>query len=247
MARKRMLAPEMFTSESLASLPVSTRWTWAGLLTYFDDLGRGRENAALVKAAVWPLDDTYTLKKVAADLDRLQAIGSVCRYECCGMKQIHSPAWGTWQKPSHPTPSRLCPCPTHDEGHANGSRPAPKVLARDSGAALPNVVKGSSTQFKGRGEEPAPDPAAPADVITAARILGEFVEHCGPQPRAVKQKLGEQIGLLLADGITERQVKAALKAWARRSDAAPGLLPHLVPKKQPDDLDPSKAWIREIG
>lgn len=241
MARKRMLSPEMFTSESLASLPVATRWTWAGLLTYFDDLGRGRENAALVKAAVWPLDDGYTLRKVTLDLERLEGIGTLCRYECCGMKQMHSPAWQAWQKPSHPTPSRLCPCPVHEEGHPSNSGSPPEVLAKDSGATLPNVVKDSSVQFKDAAGE-----AKPTDVMTAARVLGEFVEHCGPQPRAVKQKLGEQIGLLLADGITETQVKAALKDWVRRPDASPGLLPHLV-KRAVVELDPHKEWIREAG
>lgn len=94
-------------------------------------------------------------------------------------------------------------------------------------------------------EQKTSSSVAAAEVITAARILGEFVEHCGPQPRAVKQKLGEQISLLLSDGIDERQVKAGLKAWVRRPDAAPGLLPHLVPKKS-TELAPGKEWLREV-
>lgn len=114
MARKRMLSPSMFTSETIGTLPIPTRWTWAGLLTYLDDYGRGKDNASLIKAAVWPLDDTYNSKKVSADLERLQLVGSICRYECCGSKQLHSPKWGTFQKVSHPTDSTLCPCPEHD-------------------------------------------------------------------------------------------------------------------------------------
>jgi hypothetical protein len=88
--------------------------------------------------------------------------------------------------------------------------------------------------------------ASSADVFGSVRILDEFIDHCGPQPRAVKQKLGEQIGLLLADGISARQVKAALKDWVRRADAGPGLLPHLVPKNV-KELPAGREWIRETS
>lgn len=114
MARKRMLSPAMFTSESIGSLPVATRWTWTGMLTYLDDFGRGKDNPSLIKAAVWPLDDAYTSKKVSLDLGRLEQIGTLCRYECCGSRQLHSPKWDLFQRVSHPTDSVHCPCPEHD-------------------------------------------------------------------------------------------------------------------------------------
>lgn len=109
-----MLSPSMFTSETIGGLPIATRWTWTGLLTYLDDFGRGKDNAALVKAAVWPLDESYTIKKVATDLDRLEQVGSICRFECCGTRNMHAPRWDVFQKVSHPTDSTICPCPEHD-------------------------------------------------------------------------------------------------------------------------------------
>lgn len=230
MARKRMLSPEMFTSESIAALPVSSRWTWAGMLTYLDDFGRGRDNAALIKAAVWPLDDGYTARKVAGDLDRLVEIGSLCRYECCGSALLHSPTWAGYQRVSHPTASKLCPCPTHEEPHPNSSGAAPEL----PGKTPHSVVKSSSDQFSAS--------AAVTDVGT--RILDGYVHRHGALPRQVKRRLGEQIDLLIADGITEPQVCRALDAWAAKPDAAPGLLPHLV-KPLATDLRPSKAYIRE--
>jgi hypothetical protein len=139
MPRKRMVDPAMFTSESVAALPVATRWTWVGLLCYLDDTGRGKDNPALVRAAVWPLDESYTVRKVRTDLDRLVAGGQVCRYVCCSSSQIHSPTWTDWQKISHPTPTKLCPCPHHErDAHRLHT---PESLRRDSGAAPPSAVE----------------------------------------------------------------------------------------------------------
>jgi hypothetical protein len=155
MARKRMLSPDMFTSETISSQPIPTRWTWAGLLTYLDDYGRGKDNAALVKAAVWPLDDAYTSKKVAADLDRLEQVGSLCRYTCCGSRQLHAPNWETFQKVSHKTDSKVCPCPEHDrnlhEEHRRDSGDAPDL----PGKTLHSLVKSSSVEINEVEVDPA--------------------------------------------------------------------------------------------
>lgn len=113
MRRKRLVSPEMFTSLAVAAWPTPTRWTWVGLLCYLDDHGYGIDNASLIKASVWPLDDTYTAKKVAADLDRIGATGSVCRFSCCGRSQLHAPEWTKWQKVPHPKDTNCCPCPDH--------------------------------------------------------------------------------------------------------------------------------------
>lgn len=150
MARKRMVDPAMFTSESVAALPVQTRWTWVGLLCYLDDTGRGKDNAALIKASVWPLDDNYTARKVTTDVDRLVSGGQLCRYTCCGGSFLHAPRWMEWQKISHPTATKLCPCAGHEPDahriHRSESGIPPEGFASGSGAALRNVVKGSSDQ-----------------------------------------------------------------------------------------------------
>lgn len=155
MARKRMVDPAMFTSENVAALPVATRYTWVGLLCYLDDTGRGKDNAALVKASVWPLDGTYTAKKVAGDLVRLAERGMLCRYECCGTKQFHAPTWDTWQRISHPTPTKLCPCPGHEgfasREHLNDSGVAPEGFPKSSGATPRNVVEVSSGESSSSG------------------------------------------------------------------------------------------------
>lgn len=119
MARKRMLSPEFFTSAPVNRLPFTAMITFAGLWCYFDDYGRGEDDAALVKAAVWPRRRSQTEAKVAADLDAIAAEGLICYYEHNGQRLIHSPSWNEHQKISHKTPSRYMPCPFHEpEEHA---------------------------------------------------------------------------------------------------------------------------------
>lgn len=150
-----MISPEFFRSETLATVPLAARITFAGLWVYCDDEGRGKDNPALIEADVWPLDSTHSERKVAADLQKLAAIGSICRYECCG-RQLHIPAWHLWQKISHPTPTRLCPCPRHDP---EASRIHREGFRRDSGAALRNVIEVNSSQCSSSG---AADRATPS-------------------------------------------------------------------------------------
>jgi hypothetical protein len=159
MARKRMVDPAMFTSETVASLPIPTRYTWVGLLCYLDDMGRGKDNAALIKASVWPLDDGYSAKKVAADVEKLVRAGMLCRYECCGSHQFHSPTWTTWQKISHPTATKLCPCAGHEPGayriHLSDKAQAPDCLRSDSGASPRSVVEVNGVQGSSSGPSQA--------------------------------------------------------------------------------------------
>ena len=144
-----MLAPEFFSSGPVSRLPVTAMLTFAGLWCYFDDYGRGEDDAALVKAAVWPRRRAHTELKVAADIDSITSEGLICRYVVAGVRFIHSTSWAEHQKISHPTKSRLPPCPVHEQGlykffleesgdgldrFRNGSGTAPERLANFSGA-----------------------------------------------------------------------------------------------------------------
>lgn len=119
MARKRMVSPELLTSESLASLDVATRYAFVALWMYVDDYGRGKDNPALIRAHTWPLDDEVTTEAVDDQLKQLVNVGSVCRYERNGGVYLHIPAWTTFQKVSHPTASRIPECPgeRYRKGH----------------------------------------------------------------------------------------------------------------------------------
>lgn len=137
MARKRMLSPEFFSSAPVSRLPIPAMVTFAGLWCYLDDYGRGEDDSALIKAAVWPRRRSYTEAKVIADLAAIEAEGLICRYshtlpglsnrEFSTAKDwqsdqsvttirrfIHIPSWTEHQKISHPTPSKFPPCPKHE-------------------------------------------------------------------------------------------------------------------------------------
>lgn len=138
MARKRMLSPEFFSSGPVSRLPVTAMLTFAGLWCYFDDFGRGEDDADLVKAAVWPRRKAHTPKKIAADLDAIEAEHLICRYEVGGVRLMHAVSWNEHQKISHPTGSRLPPCPDHEAVLWT-------TFARETGGSLDRFRNGSGT------------------------------------------------------------------------------------------------------
>jgi hypothetical protein len=147
MARIRTIKPDAFTSDSLSSVPRGTRWTFAGLWTYADDAGRGRDDARLIKAALYPIDDDTTLADVAHDLDLLASIGGICRYVVDGRRYLHMPKWGH-QKINRPTPAKSPPCPLHEDGGSG------HVLdAEPSVTAHGGLSEGSTWEREGKGRE----------------------------------------------------------------------------------------------
>src|SRR5690606_13679708 len=114
MARKRMIHPDFFTSATMNGLPISAIVPFAGVWCWADDYCRGEDDAALVKAAVWPRRRSMTEKKVEGDLDALVGVGVLCRYTVAGHALLHVTNWREHQKVQHPTPSKLPPCPMHE-------------------------------------------------------------------------------------------------------------------------------------
>lgn len=122
MSRIRSIKPAFFKSTSVANLSKPARLTWAGLWTYLDDYGYGRDDPRLVKAEIWPLDDDYTARKVEEDLKAIATEGMICRYEHGGRRYIHAPAWLKHQRVNRPQKSLMPPCPLHgDAAHHHGT------------------------------------------------------------------------------------------------------------------------------
>lgn len=110
MTRIRTIKPDAFTSETLTRVSVHARWTFAGLWTYVDDEGRGKADARLIKAAVWPLDDDVTVEHVKAHLDELEREHAICRFEQDGRGLLHVVNWQQHQRINRPAASRLPEC-----------------------------------------------------------------------------------------------------------------------------------------
>ena len=120
MARIRTIKPSIFSSETVCDWPIPVRWTFAGLFTYLDDAGRGRDEPRLIKAELYPLDDAMTARKVEQHIDVIAKTGPLCRYVIDGTAYLHVTSWAEHQRINRPTASRIPPCPWH-EPDAQGS------------------------------------------------------------------------------------------------------------------------------
>lgn len=115
MARIRSMKPEIRRSLTVCSWPIPVRWTFAGLFGYMDDYGRGLDDARLIKAELYPLDDELTPRKIEAHLATILGNGPLCRYTVDGRAYMHLTSWGEHQRVNRPTPSRIPPCPVHEK------------------------------------------------------------------------------------------------------------------------------------
>lgn len=113
MPRIRSVSPDIVEDESLAKVSPYAERTFVRLWTILDDKGRGKDNALLLKAQLYPLDERMTAERVAKDLAELEAEGLLQRYEVDGKRYLCAKpeAWSRYQKPKHPTPSKLPPPP----------------------------------------------------------------------------------------------------------------------------------------
>lgn len=165
MARIRSIKPDFFTSEVIASLPLSARLTFIGLWTYVDDNGVGLDNERLILAAVWPLeeDPTEILARTREDLAKIARAGRdaskpglVTRYIHNGKRLIHISSWAEHQKVDHPRKPRY-PLPTEPGVTCEYTDPREDLASlRESFASpredvAPEQGSGSRDQGAGRG------------------------------------------------------------------------------------------------
>jgi hypothetical protein len=111
MARIRSIKPEMRTSITVSLWPREVRYFFILLWGYLDDYGRGVDDELLIASDCFPRDRDITPERVDAWLELIADSGPVCRYEVDGRRYLHAPNWREHQKPSHPTRSKVPPCP----------------------------------------------------------------------------------------------------------------------------------------
>ncbi len=145
MARIRSVKPEMRRSLTVCAWPYPVRWTFVGLPGYMDDAGRGIDDVRLVKAELYPIDDDMTTRKLEEHLARIEREGPLCRYEVGGVRYLHITSWREHQRVNRPTPSRIPPCPKHEEGVS-----APHVLTEPSVSPPVLLTDDSPGERKGK-------------------------------------------------------------------------------------------------
>lgn len=91
--RIRTVKPSFWADLTLASLPHPVRLHFIGLWNYADDEGKGIDEPRLLKAALWPLDDAVTARKVEGFMESLAAVGRIVRYEVDGTRYFQVRNW----------------------------------------------------------------------------------------------------------------------------------------------------------
>lgn len=93
MAQDRMIRASMRSSEKVNSWPIPLRYFWTQLWGYCDDYGRGRRDARLVWADLFPLDDDVSVKTVDRWMDALEQSGVIVVYEVGGKRYFECINW----------------------------------------------------------------------------------------------------------------------------------------------------------
>lgn len=220
MARIRTIKPDAFRSDTLSGVPREARWTFAGLWTYADDAGRGRDDVRLIKADLYPLDDAVSLSILGADMDHLAGIGSICRYEAEGKKYFHMPAWDEHQRINRPTPSKLPPCPRHDSAMTPPPPSGEPSVSNHGGLSEDSPPEGKGKEGNGTGK--GGDGNAPAHKRGA-----QLSDSWQPNEQHTRKAADLELDLAAevdhfrdhakANGVLRKDWDAAFRMWMRNS------------------------------
>lgn len=114
MARKRVIAPEMWASQALGACSRDARLLFVGLVSWADDEGYGDAALPLLRSRIFPYDDVTT-DQVAGWLRELVDADPEDPLVWCytaGNKAFYRlPKFLVHNRPQYPTPSRIPKCP----------------------------------------------------------------------------------------------------------------------------------------
>jgi hypothetical protein len=187
-ARIRSIKPEFFTSLTIATLDLPARLTFIGLWTHCDDEGRCVDDARLIKAAIWPLDDR-TAADVEKDLGALSESSLITRYEVAGRRYLAVCGWAEHQRINRATKSKY---PSPDEAESTDSPPPTSTnetsQATHGGLSEDSVRthdrKGTGNREQGKEEPPAAaePPAQPDETPNqrANRLAKVYTDRVKP-------------------------------------------------------------------
>ena len=130
MARSRILKPEFWSDEKLATVPREARLTFAGLWTCSDDYGVTKGHPAWLKAQIFPYDVDLPLTEFRKWLADLERIGVIVPFTADGESFFHISNFSDHQRVDRPSKLRNPAC-TPDI-LAKHSRVCRETLATDS-------------------------------------------------------------------------------------------------------------------
>ncbi|MFF5473386.1 hypothetical protein [Streptomyces achromogenes] len=234
MARIRSIKPEFFTSLTIAEQPLSARLTFIGLWTYVDDNGVGLADPRLIRAAIWPLEETPDiLQRTREDLQSLHTAHLITLYEASGKRLVAISNWSEHQKVSHPRkprfprpeeviPHQHTPPDLDSRNPPEGSGNPPEGLQRTPETLRPEQGSGSREQGERNTDDAEPSASADDpprhDVERVCRHLAAVMEKGGSKRPRITDRWRNDVRLLIdKDGVTVDQAIAAID-WAHAND-----------------------------
>ena len=116
MARKRMIAPQIWDSFSFAELSDLAKILFISLISHADDEGRGIAGAAYIKNITFPHDETRRVAEVQKALSEIALHTSTQFYQVEDRDYYCLLHWTEYQKVDKPSKSKLPPPPSVGEG-----------------------------------------------------------------------------------------------------------------------------------
>jgi hypothetical protein len=219
MARIRTIKPRFFRSPDTRALSLHARLTYIGLWTYADDEGRGEFDVSLIRADLWPDDDS---ENVLGSLLELSRNGQIAVYEHSGRRYFHIPAFNDHQRVDKPRPSEI---PTPDDAGSKALTCDDAGFREDSGSvpgavAEPSRLEGNKeVEVEGNKEESAialRDDRADAERLCS--LLADRIEGNGSKRPTITDRWRDAARLMIdKDGRTEEQI-AWLIEWCQRDE-----------------------------
>jgi hypothetical protein len=127
MARSRIIRPEFWSDEKLASVSREARLTYAGLWGTSDDYGVTKGNAAWLKSQIFPYDDDLKLSKFQEWLTELERLKRIFQFSVDGEKYYYIGKFSEHQKVDKPSKTRNPEPPKNID-----SRDSSETVASDS-------------------------------------------------------------------------------------------------------------------
>jgi hypothetical protein len=143
MARKRMLSPDIWESESFSSLSDLAKILFIGLISLSDDEGRGKANPSYIKSMLFPYDENRRVADVKSALSEIARCTSTQFYNVNGNEYYCLTNWEKWQKIDKPSKSKLPAPPMCGEGEELDSN---TQFVEGSSNIRRTFVEGSSTK-----------------------------------------------------------------------------------------------------
>ncbi len=208
MARKRIISPEIWESESFGSLSVLGKVLYIGMISLADDEGRGRANASLLKARILPYNEEVRIAEVEKALSEISTRTSTKLYEVDRTKYYAFDNWRKWQYIEKPRPSYLPAPPSCGEGE---DIPKTELFGEQSGNSRGIVGEQSPLKRKEKKRIYSSSPGLTNE---------DYSELCDKIGKADCDYYIERVkAFLLKEPKAKLSVKATILKWHREDKA----------------------------